>query len=138
MLSHVIFGILTLVLFLTCFYPETENIKSAMAYQGSMDFRGVNNTGLIFLQSYIEFIPYLPILIFPPLILIETVFAKKMKALLFLISACMVAAVSVLMQNRFSSPYHYLSFQPVILLFFLGFDRKELYENRSIVKKDFF
>lgn len=135
-LSHFIFGLITLVLFLTFFYPEIENIKSAMVYQGSMGLNGLN-TVANFIQSYMEFIPYIPVLIFPFFILINSFFTGK-KALLFWTLSFLLASAAVLMQNRFSSPYHYLSFLPGILLFFLGYIEKECLVNYLPIKKSHF
>jgi len=112
--SHIAWPFVVIILYSTLLYPEIVNLKSAMSYQGSGGFEGIS-TLKKFLVSYIKFLPYLPILIIIPISIILSFQFGKKKEIVFLISAFLLSSFCVIFQNRFSSPYHYLSFTPIVL-----------------------
>lgn len=132
LLSHITFGVLTLALFGTYLYPEIINLTTAMSYQGSLKFDGISSL-IRFFKQYIEFIPFIPVLVLLPYAAIMSATSSK-KIFIFLILSTLVASLSVLAQNRFSSPYHYLSFIPIIVLVYLNI----LEQNKNNSPSKFF
>lgn len=120
-LSHLGFFVLSVVAYASVFHVEIRNILTAMAYQNSAKFDGIS-TLIRFGTSMFRYLYYLPgLLIIPAGILFALVFNRKQA--LFITLIFLLAALCVIVQNRFSSPYHYLSFIPIILFIaFFSFD----------------
>ena len=124
LLSHIGFLIVTIVIYFTLLKPEWLNISNAMAYQDSAKFSGMNSITK-FTNAYIRYKYYLPILVIIPFGFIYALLFNR-KQLLFLSITFIIAAVAVIAQNRFSSPYHYLSFIP-LSLYILLYQLKDRY-----------
>ena len=114
-LSHFLFTLLAGVLYATYLYPEIENIRRAVSYQDSMGFRGIA-TILRFLKQFIEFSTFLPVVMILPFALYYSI-TKGVRYILLFFFLFVLSSSVVILQNRFSSPYHYLSFLPMVLLF---------------------
>jgi hypothetical protein len=120
--SHIAFGLVTILLYATVFRAEIDNITAAMSLQNSAKFDGLP-TIKRFAMSLFRYLYYLPGLIIIPAALLFTLI-KNRKQFLFITLAVLLASSCVIVQNRFSSPYHYLAFIPVILyIVFFSFDQ---------------
>lgn len=84
-----------------------------MSYQNSSKFNGLLSVQK-FINAFIRFSYYQPTLMFIPLGLIVALFINR-KVFLFILITSFIAALCVILQNRFSSPYHFLSFLPLII-----------------------
>lgn len=118
-LSHGVFLILTVILYWFPLHKEIVNIQTAMTYQNSLAIKGLS-TFLKFFKQLIEFIPFIPLILIIPVLIILSIGESWKKTLIFLVFFIISSSI-VILQNRFSSPYHYLSFIPIALfgLFFL-------------------
>lgn len=118
-LSHLVVAILTFVIYRFFIFKEIENIQIAMTYQSSLSFKGLS-TLFRFFKQLIEFLSFLPLIAIIPLIMVAELKSERKKTLLLLLFLVLSASI-VILQNRFSSPYHYLSFIPTALfaLYFL-------------------
>jgi hypothetical protein len=120
-LSHLVFLGLSILAYATIFHLEIRNILTAMAYQNSAHFNGLN-TFIRFGTSMLRYLYYLPCLLIIPAGLFYALFYNRRQAL-FLLLTFLLASLCVIVQNRFSSPYHYLAFTPPILfIVFFSFD----------------
>ena len=114
-LSHLVFTLLSVGVYYFFLLGEIQALKIVMMYQGSLAFHGMEPL-VKFFYSFAKFIPFFPMLIFIPIISILTfTIDKRNKILIFLFIA--ISAAVVILQNRFSSPYHYVSFLIIILYF---------------------
>jgi hypothetical protein len=118
-ISHFAFLILTVILYWFPLHKEIVNIQTAMTYQNSLAIKGLS-TFFKFFKQLIEFFPFIPILLTIPLLMVLAIGEGWKKIVIFLVFIVLSAAI-VILQNRFSSPYHYLSFVPIVMfgLFFL-------------------
>jgi hypothetical protein len=112
--SHLFFLGLTIFSYLTFLKPELDVILRAMALQDSAKFNGLKSI-MSFIHSYIKFYHYQPLHLTLPFILVYS-FVKDKKVFFLLLLGILVSSMAVIIQNRFSSPYHFLSFLPVFIL----------------------
>jgi hypothetical protein len=123
-ISHIVFTLFSILLYASIFSVEIRNIVTAMSYQNSARFDGFP-TIKRFLLSLFRYLYYLPgLLIIPAGLLFALIKDRKQSVLIAL--SVLVASFCVIIQNRFSSPYHYLAFIPVIIyIAFFAFDHKK-------------
>jgi len=122
-LSHVVFLILTVILYWFPLHKEIVNIQTAMTYQNSLAIKGLS-TFMRFFKQLIEFLPFLPLILTIPVLFILSLGEGWKKIFIFILYFFLSSSI-VILQNRFSSPYHYLSFIPIVMfgLFFLKSDK---------------
>lgn len=119
LISHFTFLIITVLLYWFPLHKEITNIQTAMTYQSSLAIKGIS-TFIRFLKQLIEFLSFLPLILLIPLLIILAINESRKKIMILLVFVLLSSSI-VILQNRFSSPYHYLSFIPIILfgIFFI-------------------
>ncbi|MCB9252303.1 MAG: hypothetical protein H6605_07525 [Flavobacteriales bacterium] len=111
-LSHIIFTLLTFLIFWFPLHKEIENIQTAMTYQNSLAIKGIG-TIKKFAMKWVEYVTFIPLMGLIPLLLLVSI-RKGFKHVAFYLAVIVLSSMIVILQNRFSSPYHYLSFLPVV------------------------
>jgi hypothetical protein len=118
-LSHFAFLLITILLYWFPLHKEIINIQTAMTYQSSLAIKGLA-TFLKFFKQFIEFISFIPLIFIIPVLIVLSLNEGWKKVSIFLVFLLLSSSI-VILQNRFSSPYHYLSFIPIVMygMFFL-------------------
>ncbi|MFN9110925.1 MAG: hypothetical protein ACK5XN_12745, partial [Bacteroidota bacterium] len=132
-ISHLSGIVLIVLLYSTVLSQEIDNLKEAMELQGSAKISGLTSLKK-FSIAYIKNIPYNPTQLFILLSLPLLVLHFNIKNMVLILGSFVIAAMAVILQNRFSSPYHFLSFIPVaILIYWLFFTTYKNWLNLLLI-----